>query len=123
MNRNEKALIRMVDVQLLLRERHSKAEISRRLGVSYETIRRHINDYEQNERLARQAICDSLLWVGIQVERGNLKRLEGREKTHAILSLIYKTGDSQDDDFQDDSQRALRAAFKKATGDRAGNRP
>ena len=113
MNRNEKALIRMVDVQLLLRERHSKAEISRQLGVSYETIRRHINDYHQNERLAQQAIRDSLLWVGIQVERGNLKRLEGQEKVHAILSLLYKTNDFQDDD----SQRALRAAFQKAKGE------
>lgn len=97
MNRNEKALIRMIDVQLLLRERHSKAEISRQLDVSYETIRRHINDYKQNERLAQQAIRDSLLWVGIQVERGNLKRLEGQEKVHAILSLLYKTDEEKGD--------------------------
>ena len=63
MNRNEKALIRMIDVQLLLAEGHSKAEISRLLGVSYETIRRHINDYHQ-ESPPRSASHPRLAVVG-----------------------------------------------------------
>ena len=87
MNRNEKALIRMVDVQLLLKEENTKAEISRQLGVNYETIRRHINDWENDSRRASVAIRDSLLWVGIQVERRQLHLVEGKLKVDQILAL------------------------------------
>lgn len=87
MNRNEKALIRMVDVQLMLREENTKAEISRQLGVTYETIRRHINDWENDRQLRQLAIRDSLLWIGIQVERKNLHTVDGQLKIERILSL------------------------------------
>ena len=87
MNRNEKALIRMVDVQLMLQEENTKAEISRRLGVTYETIRRHINDWKNDPKLVQLAIRDSLLWVGIQVERRQLHLVEGQLKVEQILAL------------------------------------
>ena len=87
MTRNEKAIIRIIDVQLLLREEHSKAEIARRLNVSYETVRRHIKEYT-NPMTREIAIRDSLLWVGIQVERRNLQMIEGQAKIEAILSLM-----------------------------------
>ena len=87
MTRNEKALIRMVDVQLMLRKENTKAEISRRLGVTYETIRRHINDWENDPQLAQFAIRESLLWVGIQVERRQLHLIEGKLKVEQILAL------------------------------------
>ena len=92
MNRNEKALIRMVDVQLMLREGNTKAEISRRLGVTYETIRRHINDWKNDPQLAQLAFRDSLLWVGIQVERRQLHLVEGKLKIEQILALHKETG-------------------------------
>ncbi len=89
MNRNEKALIRLVDVQLLLRDGYSKAEIARRLDVTYETVRRHINDWKNDPSMLRLlAIRESVLWVGIQVERRNLQLLDGQLKVDQILDLL-----------------------------------
>lgn len=89
MTRNEKALIRMVDVQLL-KEDMSIAEMSKELEVSVETIRRHINDWNNDRHLAKLAIRDSLLWVGIQVERHNIKMVEGLLKIEEILRLSHR---------------------------------
>lgn len=86
MNRNEKALIRIVDVQLLLRDGQTKADIARQLGVTYETVRRHIKEFAVPST-ASIAICDSLLWIGIQVERRDIHRIDGQLKISQILKL------------------------------------
>ena len=90
MNRNDKMLIRIIDVQILLKEGCTRSEIAKRLGVNTETVRRHILEFQ--DKMRREiAFRTSFLWVGIQVERGNLNILDGIQKTDAIMDIFIES--------------------------------
>ena len=90
MTRNEEMFIRIIDVQLLLKEEHTPAEIARQLDVNPETVRRHRKQFKDS--MTRDiAFRDALLWVGTQVERKNLHIIEGQQKISAILDLYEET--------------------------------
>ncbi|MDE0400312.1 MAG: hypothetical protein OXL96_21160 [Candidatus Poribacteria bacterium] len=85
--RVEKRNARLAQVKIMLDAGLSKAEIARRCGVHYETIRRDIAEIQHKPRRLNASITDAILQAARREIDGEITTLEAREAIDELIDL------------------------------------
>ena len=88
--RNEKRHARIAQVQLMITQGLSKAEIARRLGVSNETIRRDCKTFEENPVSVATSIIDAVFVVVRDESAGEISTIDARQQVQDLIGLAIK---------------------------------